>query len=65
MVEHASSIELWMHAGSWESTREVGREREKLEEHAGSWESTREVGRERGKLRARKSVRVGRGDSRE
>ena len=40
-----------MHAaGSWKSTREVGRARGKLGEHAGSWESTRKIGRARGKL---------------
>ena len=31
------------HAGSWKSTREVGRARGKLEEHAGSWKSTQAV----------------------
>ena len=38
-------MKLEEHAGSWESTREVGRARGKLGEHAGSWESTWEVGR--------------------
>ena len=51
-------IRVIEHAGSRESTREVGRARGKLHvrargklgEHEESWESTKKVGRARGKL---------------